>query len=124
MKTILFICGIYSLAFAIFHMGFWKIFNWNNDLKKLSFANKGIMQILNGQIIYYFLFVALICFVFPDELFSTTLGNVFLLGCSFFWLIRAIQQFVFLRANHYIIHILTILFIVGIVLFALPVFMK
>jgi hypothetical protein len=122
MKTIVYICGIYSLAFAIFHIGFWKIFKWNDDLKKLIFANRGIMQILNVQIIYYFLFVSFLCFGYSEELMNTKLGNTLLLSCSLFWLIRTVQQFIFFKKNHYVIHILTVLFMIGIVLFSLPVF--
>lgn len=110
MKTILFICGFYNIAFALFHTGFWKIFHWNGELKKLSFANKAIMQILNIQIIYYFVFTAVICFAFSTELLITKLGNWFLMGTSLFWLIRTLQQFIFLRANHYKIHLLTLIF--------------
>ena len=110
MTTTIFLCGLYSLAFAIFHIGFWKIFKWESDLKKLSFANKGIMQILNVQLIFYFLFTAFVCFAFPTELLNTKIGSTFLVANSFFWLIRLIQQFIFLRANHKAIHILTILF--------------
>lgn len=91
MTLVIYICGFYNLAFALFHISFWKVFKWNDDLKKLIFANRGIMQILNVQIIYYFLFVAVLCFAFPTELISTKLGNVFLLGCSLFWLIRTVQ---------------------------------
>ncbi len=123
MTLIIYICGFYSLLFALFHIGFWKIFKWRDDLKKLVFANRGIMQILNIQIIYYFLFTALICFIFPTELLNTKFGKIFLLGCSLFWLIRTIQQFIFLKANNYKIHILTVIFIIGTVLFALPVFL-
>jgi len=36
MKTIIFLCGIYSLGFAIFHIGFWKLFHWEKELIKLS----------------------------------------------------------------------------------------
>ena len=123
MKLVIYICGFYCLAFALFHIGFWKIFKWNEDLKKLFFANRGIMQILNVQTIYFFLFVAFICIAFPTELLNTELGNVFLLGCSLFWFIRTIQQFIFFKAN-YVIHILTVIFIIGTILFALPVFMR
>lgn len=121
MKTLILFCGIYNIAFALFHMGFWKMFQWNKELKRLSFANKGIMQILNVQIIYYFLFTALVCFLFPTELLSTKIGQVFLMLTSLFWFIRTIQQFIFLRANNYKIHILTVIFIIGTVLFAVPV---
>lgn len=121
MTWIIYICGIYNLGFALFHMSFWRKFNWSTDLKKLVFANRGIMQILNVQIIYYFLLIALFCFVFPTELLNTKFGNMLLLSCSLFWLIRTIQQFIFLKANHFIIHILTVIFIIGTILFALPV---
>lgn len=123
MKTIIFICGLYNIAFALFHLGFWKMFQWNTDLKKLSFANKGIMQILNIQLCYYFILTAIICFVFPTELLTTKFGNWFLIGSSTFWLIRTIQQFIFLRVNNYKIHLLTFIFLIGTVLFLLPIFL-
>jgi len=123
MATVIFLCGLYSLAFAVFHIGFWKIFKWNGELRKLSFANKGIMQILNVQIIYYFLFVAFVCFYFPTELLASKPGNIFA-SSSLFWFIRTIQQFVFLRTNHYKVHILTIIFVIGTILFMLPILMK
>lgn len=122
MATIIYVCGFYSLAFALFHIGFWKMFNWNSELKNLSFANKGIMQILNVQLTYFCFFVAFICFAFPSELLTTNLGISFLAGTSLFWFIRTVQQFIFLRANNYKIHILTILFLAGAIIFAIPVF--
>ena len=124
MKLVIYACGLYSLAFALFHIGFWRIFSWTKELKKLSFANKGIMQILNVQIVYYFIFVALMCFIFPSELITTRFGNVFLIGNSLFWLIRTIQQPIFFSINNYKIHLLTIIFLVGFFLFALPVLIK
>jgi len=69
------------------------------DLKKLLFANRGIMQILNVQIIYFFLFVAFVCIAFPAELLNTKLGNVFLLGCSLFWLLRTLSALHFPMQN-------------------------
>ncbi len=124
MKTILILCGLYNIGFAIFHISFWKIFHWDSDLKKLSFANKAIIQILNVHMIYYFLFVSFICFAFQTELLTTKFGNIILIGNSLFWLLRTIQQFIFLRANHINIHILTIIFVIGTILFAIPILMK
>ena len=124
MNTIILLCGLYNIGFAIFHIGFWKIFHWDSELKKLSFANKGIMQILNVQMIYYWVFVAIACFAFPTELLTTKFGNFFLIGNSIFWLLRTIQQSIFLRANHIAIHILTFIFMIGALLFALPLLIK
>ncbi len=122
MKTILIYCGgIYAIGFAIFHLFFWKLFDWKNDLKKLTLANRAIIQIANLRLIYFFLLVASICFVFPHDLIHTKLGNWFMIGISLFCLGRTIEQFIFLWINHAQVHILTFLFIVGTILFALPI---
>ncbi len=121
METIIFLCGIYSIAFAIFHICFWKLFNWKKELGKLNYANKAIMQILNIRIIFLLFFVAFICFYFPKELLHTLFGQVFLAGISLFWLGRTIEQFIFFRINNKFVHILTLLFIMGAVLFGVPV---
>ena len=123
-KFVIYIAGIHSICFAIFHGFFWKLFNWKNDLKKLSHANKAIIQIANLRLIYILLGIGLVCFIFPKELLSTKLGNVFLLGISLFWLGRTIEQFIFLKINHKLVHLLTTLFILGTVLFAAPVIIK
>jgi hypothetical protein len=120
MKTILLICAYFNIGFAIFHILFWQLFNWKTDLKKLSHANKAIMQLLNIQLTFYFLFMAAMCFIYPDELTTTALGK-FILGCtSLFWLLRFIGQFIFLRRNEWKIHISSVLFLTGAILFAIP----
>ena len=63
---VIFICGIHSIAFAIFHVLFWKLFNWKTDLKKITYTNRPIIQILNIRAIYFFLFI--LCFLFPTKL--------------------------------------------------------
>jgi hypothetical protein len=123
MLTTIIIAGIFNLTFAIFHLFFWKLFGWNKQLPKLGFVNSGIMQILNIQLIFYFIFSAIVCFICYEELSDTRLGHLFLLGNSIFWLLRTIQQFIFFKKNHYAIHILTVLFICGSILFALPLFL-
>jgi len=119
-NVIIFICGAYCISFAIFHCLFWKLFNWKDDLAKLNFANRAVMQIANLRLIYFFLLVGVICFAFPSELITTNLGRFFLGGISLFWFGRTVEQFVFLRRKHKAIHILTFIFIAGIILFALP----
>jgi len=123
MKTIIYLGGIYNLLFAIFHMGFWKMFNWGEELKKIDVTNSAVMQVMNVHLIYYFLFTAVICFVFPTELQSTKLGKAFLLTCAGFWLLRIVQQFIFFEINAGA-YVLTAILLIGVVLFALPVFKK
>ena len=116
----IFLCGIYSLGFAVFHTRFWKIFDWKNELPKLKDFNRGILQIANICLIYFFLFVSAICFIYPGELLKTGLGHFFLAGMSIFWLGRTIEQFIFLRIDHPMVHFLTYIFLVGAILFAIP----
>jgi len=122
-KWLIFLCGLYSTGFAIFHIFFWRLFNWKNDLKKLTLANRAIIQIANLRLIYFFFFVAAICFRFPDELFGTPLGRFFLLGVSLFWLGRTVEQFIFLRVKSVLVQVLTFVFAIGTILFALPLFL-
>ncbi|WP_460907495.1 hypothetical protein [Spirosoma areae] len=123
MKTLIYLCGIHSVGFAVFHVFFWRLFRWESQLKKLSLTNRAIMQILNIRLIYISLLVAFLCFRFPVELTTTALGKTFLAGMCLFWLGRTIEQFIFLRINHPTVHIVTALFIIGTVLFALPLFL-
>jgi hypothetical protein len=120
---IIYCCGIYSAGFALFHMLFWRLFNWKNDLKKISFANRAIIQIANSRLIYVFVFTAFVCFFYTEELLGTRLGQVFLAGQSIFWLGRTVEQFVFLGHKHKVVNLLTLIFIVGTILFAIPLFL-
>lgn len=124
MKKVIFICGVYNIVFALFHSAFWKMFEWGTELSKLNIMNSGVMQILNIQTIYYFIFTAVICFVFPAELQSTKLGKYFLIGTAGFWLIRTMQQLVFFWTNSATVLVGPAIFLIGTVLFLIPVFYK
>jgi hypothetical protein len=115
------LCGIYCCGMAFFHLFFAKLFDWKNDLAKLNVANRAIIQITNLRLIYLFVFVALICFLFPGQLTSTSLGRFFMIGMSVFWFTRTIEQFIYLKINHPMVHLLTYLFLVGAILFLVPI---
>ncbi|ASK31106.1 hypothetical protein CEY12_13755 [Chryseobacterium sp. T16E-39] len=121
METIIIICGIYSLILGVFHLFFWKFFNWKKDLIKLSPVNRGIMQILNIQMIFVFFATGLLCLYFNKEIIETSLGRWFLLANSGFWALRIINRFLFLRINDYRVHLLTFAFFIGCILFLIPV---
>lgn len=120
--AILFLCGLHSLGFAIFHLAFWRLFDWKRDLLRCSVANRAIIQIFNLRLIYLFVAVAAACFLVPEELVGTRFGRLFLGGMSLFWVGRLIEQVVFLRYNRALVHALNALFALGAVLFALPAF--
>lgn len=114
------LAGLHSFGFALFHMGFWKLFDWKRELRKSGFVNAAITQILNLRLIYLFLGVGLGCFMFTDALQHTALGRAALAFMALFWLGRTVEQFIFLRRRHWRVHLLTALFVLGTLLFALP----
>ncbi|SDW66902.1 hypothetical protein [Lysobacter enzymogenes] len=116
----IYLAGLHSLGFAVFHMAFWRIFRWRETLRTATVADRAIIQILNLRLIYVAAGVAALCFLFAEELHSTALGRAVLLGMSLFWVGRTIEQFVFLRINRPMVHVLTALFVLGAVLFAIP----
>lgn len=124
MKRMILFGGVYNVLLALFHCVFWKIWSWDTELEKLSFINRWIMQILNVQIIYYFIFIAVICFVFPKELLTTKLGKCFLIGSAGFWFVRAVQQFAFWKQGEVSTIIWTLFFLSGVVLFLVPAMRK
>ena len=115
------LCGVHSLGFAVFHLAFWKLFDWPAALGQTNVATRAVTQILNLRLIYVFLGVAALCFALPHELLETRLGRVLLAGMSLFWIGRLVEQFVFLRYNQPLVHVLTVLFALGALLFALPI---
>lgn len=116
------LAGVHSLGFAAFHLAFWKLFDWKRELAKVGLPTRAIAQILNLRLIYLFLGMGVACFVFTTELHSTPLGHALLGFMALFWVGRTLEQFAFLRVDHAMVHVLTVLFVLGAALFALPLF--
>lgn len=121
-NLVLLLCAVHSFALAAFHIGFWKLFKWPETLQSTTFANRAVLQIANVQLIWVFLLIGALCLRFPEELATTALGRTLLLGMSLFWGVRVIGQFVWLRVNRPLVHVLTVVFALGAILFALPLF--
>ncbi|WP_374012182.1 hypothetical protein [Pseudoxanthomonas koreensis] len=116
----LLLCAVHSFGFAAFHLAFWKLFGWKRELAKVGLPTRAITQILNLRLVYVFLGVGTACLLLPAELRGTTLGRGLLGFMVLFWVGRTVEQLVFLRVNHRLVHLLTGLFVLGAVLFALP----
>lgn len=122
MDAVLLACALHSFAFAAFHLAFWKLLQWPRTLRDTTLPNRAILQIANVQLVWVFVLAGMLCLLFPDELATTPLGRALLACMSLFWLIRLVGQFVWLRVNHWMAHLLSALFALGAVLFALPLF--
>jgi len=93
--------GIYNIVLIVFHLLFWRIFNWDEDLRSLSFFNEAIMQVVNLCLTFVFGIFAYISFVHSTELLTTPLGNVLLVLMSVFWFFRSMLQAMFFKLKHW-----------------------
>ena len=112
--------AIYNLALVVFHLLFWKLFNWADDLRSLSVLNRATMQVMNLSLVVVFLMFAYLSLVHTDQLYSTTLGRALLLSIAVFFMLRAILQVVFFRLQHWISYVFLAYFIAGGVLYGIP----
>jgi len=106
----------------VFHLAFWKLFDWKRELPKLKPVNRGVMQVLNLRLTYVFLVVAFISFFYADELLTTSLGKVILAATSLFALMRAVEQLIFWKIEKIGV-IFFVIFLIGASLYAIPLFL-
>ena len=111
------LCAVHSLGFAVFHAGFWKLFDWPRSLQQTGLVNRAVIQILNLRLIWVLLCLAAALWWLPGEIAGTRLGRGLLAAMCLFWLGRTVEQGVFLRVNHRAVHALTALFVLGAGLF-------
>ncbi|NQV19423.1 MAG: hypothetical protein HQ534_12890 [Armatimonadetes bacterium] len=120
-ETLLFIGGFYNLAFAVFHILFWKIFKWKRSLRRLLPMDRAIMQVLNIRLIYIFFVFAYVSIFHQEGLISTQLGKVFIIIISLFWFMRAIEQIIFFGLKNLVSIVFMIISIIGAIFYLIPI---
>lgn len=122
MKTLLYAGAAFHLAFAIFHLWFWKLFRWRDELARLGFINRQIVQILNLCLTFVFFAVAWLSFAYADELLAPGLGRALLGAIALFWFARAALQVIFFGLREPVSAALFAAFLGGSALYAIPLF--
>lgn len=112
--------GIYNVILVVFHLLFWRIFDWKNDLRSLTFLNRAVMQVLNLSLTLVFVLFAYISLVHAAELLSTDLGRTLLFLMAAFWLARSVQQIVFFKLKTRASVAFLVYFLIGAVIYAIP----
>jgi Na+-transporting NADH:ubiquinone oxidoreductase subunit NqrB len=121
METILIKAGgIYSFALVIFHVMFWRLFNWREDLQSLTSLNRAVMQVLNISLTGTFVIFGTISLAHTDQLLATSLGQTLLFTLALFWFIRAVQQVLFFKLRHNRSKAFFLIFLIGCVLYLVP----
>jgi len=94
-KILLIIGGIINFLLVLFHLSFWKIFNWSESLSCLNFMDRAVMQTLNVHIAFVVLFFSVVSIFYFKELLSTGLGKLILISISGFYFLRSLNQIIF-----------------------------
>jgi hypothetical protein len=101
MKSLIIFGGVLWIICFVFHIFFWKLFDWNNDLDSVKKVNKGIIQVLNLCLMLCFLIFAYISLVQTDELLNSALGKTLIAGMALFGVFRVIEQFIFFNLTQF-----------------------
>ncbi|NNE99989.1 MAG: hypothetical protein HKN25_13290 [Pyrinomonadaceae bacterium] len=120
MKTLIIIGGFLWLSFFVFHVFFWKLFDWKKDLEKLTPVNKAIMQVLNLCLMLVFLVFAYVSIFHAGELLTSSLGISVLAGMVLFGVFRTIEQLVFFELKDNRSKILLVVMILGTGIYLIP----
>ncbi|MBI4912031.1 MAG: hypothetical protein HY823_04780 [Acidobacteria bacterium] len=124
MSQALLVAGaVFHLAFAVFHLLFWKLFRWKEELSRLGAINRGVMQVLNICLIYVFLFLAWLALFHRPAMLGTDLGRALLGSVSLFWVLRAVVDLIFFQRRHWVAWLLFVLFICGALIHGIPLFL-
>lgn len=94
-KILLAMGGIQNILALIFHLLFWKLFGWPEDLLCLNHDNRSGMQVLDIQLMFIFAFFAYVSLMHPKELLETVLGRIICWFIIIFYFARIINQHIF-----------------------------
>jgi hypothetical protein len=94
MKIILLITGgVMNLLLAVFHMFFWSIFNWKDELIKVSRDTAGILQIANLILIFIILYFSVMTYFIIKKEISDFHAVSFFSLLAGFYLIRIVSGY-------------------------------
>ena len=105
--------GVYHLLLIVFHLAFWKLFDWKQDLASLRFLNRAVMQVLNLSLTFVFVVFAYISLFHATDLVTTPLGRTILILIGLLWLFRAGEQVVFFGLRKALSVAFTLFFLLG-----------
>jgi hypothetical protein len=99
-ETAIVVGGILSLGVAVFHVLFWRLFDWKEQLPKLARVNRGAVQAMNVTLIVVFSALGALSLAYTDELLTTDLGTAVLAAAAIMWAVRTALQPLYFPMNH------------------------
>jgi len=119
-ETSLLAGGIFNLGFTIFHLFFWKLFDWKKDLASLTPVNRSVMQILNLCLTFMIFLMAYVSLFMRREMVTTGLGNTLLIAFALFWFLRMLEQILVFEVKGRLSVVFTLIFLLGSILYIIP----
>lgn len=116
----LFAGGIFNLGFTIFHLFFWKLFDWKKDLTSLTPVNRSVMQILNLCLTFMIFVMAYLSLFLPREMLTTHLGRTLLIAFALFWFLRMLEQIFVFEVKGRLSVLFTLIFLLGTTFYIIP----
>ncbi len=113
--------GIFNLGFAVFHLFFWRLFDWKRDLASLTAVNRSVMQILNLCLTFLLLVMAYVSLFLRQAMLSTELGKTLLIAFALFWFLRMLEQVFLFEVKNRLSAVFTLIFLLGTILYILPI---
>ena len=92
-KFILYAGSVINLILALFHMTFWKMLNWAEELPKLSRDNQGVLQTANIILIFVILYFSVMSFIMARRGKTGFYGKSIIVLVAVFYLIRVIAGY-------------------------------
>jgi hypothetical protein len=105
-EILIFAAAGFNIAFAIFHLMFWRLFGWKQDLPRLRAVNQAIVPVLNLALTFMFLLVGMIMLLEPPI-------PTLLAGMAVFWLLRALVQPIYFGLQQVASKLITVIFLLG-----------
>jgi hypothetical protein len=116
----LFAGGIFNLGFTVFHLFFWKLFDWKKDLASLTPVNRSVMQILNLCLTFMIFMMSYVSLLLPQEMLTTRLGKSLLASFALFWFLRTLEQIFVFEVRNRLSVVFTLIFLLGSILYIIP----
>lgn len=105
--------GIFNLGFTIFHLFFWKLFDWKKDLALLTPVNRSVVQILNLCLTFMIFVMAYLSLFLQKEMLTTRLGKSLLIAFALFWFLRMLEQIFVFEVKGRLSVFFTLIFLLG-----------
>ena len=112
--------GLFNLGFTVFHLFFWKLFDWKNDLASLTPVNRSVMQILNLCLTFMIFVMAYLSLFLPREMLATHLGKSLLVAFAIFWFFRMLEQIFVFEVKGRLSVVFTLIFLLGSIFYVIP----